>query len=183
MLIEDLKRFGLAYDEVACETMSKESLRKKLRKTAAKLAFEDLYTSMQRSTKVRSMRYCELAVQPYLLSDMNEEEKNMLTAIRSKCLRNIKTNFQNMHRTCLHCPLLCNNENPHQDTQEHLLQCSVLGESNLDFDFIHASVVDQEKIAKEMCRRIEMRTTLLEAADSTEGSCCLLGAWTSLDLV
>ena len=176
ILLQDLERFGLSYDEVACETMSKPRLRKVLRKKAKELSFEELVVSMQRSTKVQSIRYRQLEAQPYLLSDMTDEEKEMLTAIRSRCIREVKANFPNMHRMCQHCPLSCNNENPLQDTQEHVLDCRMLGGSNVDIDFMHAGVEEQRLLSKEFCRLIQRRSTLVEAADNSASSCCLPGA-------
>ena len=174
-LLQDLKTFGLSYEEVAHGTVSKLSLRKELRKRAKQLAFEELVMSIQRSTKVKSIRYSQLEAQPYLLSDMTEEEKHMLTAIRSRCIRDVKANFPNMHRTCQHCPLSCSIENPHQDTQEHLLECRSLGGSNIDMDFMHAGVAEQRQLAKEFCRLMGRRTTQVDA-DDTPSSCCLPGA-------
>ena len=131
--------------------------------------------SIQKSTKVKSIRYCQLEVQPYLLSTMTDQEKQMLTAIRSRCIREVKANFPNMHRMCQHCPLFCSIENPQQDTQEHLLECRMLGGSNIHYDFMHAGVVEQSQLAKEICRLMARRSTLMEAAD-TPSSCCLPGA-------
>ena len=152
-----------------------------LRQKAKQLAFEELYTSVQRSTKVRSIRYSKLEIQPYLQSDMTEEEKHMLTAIRSKCVREIKANFPNMYRLCQHCPLSCEAEHPQEDTQDHVFQCSKLGGSNVDIDFIHAGVVEQTQVAKEFLRLIKRRSTQLETAGTFVASCCLPGAGDILD--
>ena len=131
---------------------------------------------MQRSTKVRSTRYNKLEIQPYLRSNLTEDEKSMLTALRSKCLREIKTNFPKMYKVCQHCPLRCNPEDPQMDTQEHVLVCSKLGGSNVHVDFIHASVVEQSQVTKEFCKLMMRRSTQVEAAGTSTDGCCLPGA-------
>ena len=132
--------------------------------------------SSKRSTKIKDLKYNKLEMQSYLQSNMTHEEKSVLTAIRSQCIRGIKRNFSHMHRLCQHCPLNCDNENPQLDTQEHLLVCAKLGGSNTDFDFIHASVVEQTHVVREYSRLMKRRATLVEGVSTTLASCCLPGA-------
>ena len=112
-----------------------------------------------------------------MISDMTDEEKEMLTAIRSRCIREVKGNFPNMYRMCQHCPLSCSSTSPLQDTQEHVLECTILGGSNIDINFMHAGVVEQRQLSQEFCRLMQRRSTLVEAADDTARRfCCLPGA-------
>ena len=173
---EDLRKFGMTYDEVACGTWSKKGLKGELSKRARQLVLGELLTSMQRSTKVRSMKYNKLELQPYLQSNLTYDEKSMLTAIRSKCVRDIKGNFPNMHKVCQHCPMNCNIEEPQLDTQEHVLTCAKLGGSNIDIEFMHASVVEQSQLVRDFLKLMRVRSTVLEAANNVTGACCLPGA-------
>ena len=108
-------------------------------------------------------------------SCISEEEINVLTALRSKCIRGIRTNFKSMYKTCLHCPLQCNTEEPQHDTQEHVLQCKKLKGSNMDIDYVYTEGVEQSEIARQFSELMRQRTTLLEG-ETTPSSCCLPGA-------
>lgn len=90
-------------------------------------------------------------------------------------MRNIKANFPIMYKSCPHCPLRCNTENPHADTQEHVLTCTVLGGSNVDMEFVHAGSVDQRKLGESVSKLMIKRAQLLEGEPTTT-ACCLPGA-------
>ena len=140
------------------------------------VAFGKLAESIQRSTKVKDIRYSKLELQAYLKSScLSEEEINVLTALRSKCIRGIRTNFKSMYKTCLHCPLQCNIEEPQHDTQEHVLQCTKLKGSNMVIDYVYTEGVEQSEVARQFSELMRQRTTLLEE-EATPSSCCLPGA-------
>ena len=87
----------------------------------------------------------------------------MLTSIRTQCVKSIKGNFPNLYivqvrevsfytvyNVCQHCPLECQTQDPQRDTQEHVFMCEKLGGvSTVDYEFIHAGVVDQHLVASE----------------------------------
>ena len=171
---KDLELFGLTHAEVESETMTKAALKKKLKQTALKSAFAELYTNAQKGTKGKHLKYNSLEMQVYLKSDkLTQNEKIMLTAIRTSCVKTLKGNFSNMFKVCQHCPLGCNTEAPQEDTQEHLLKCPNLGEvSNVDYDFMHAGDVEQSLLSKEFILRMETRSRLLEEQEASQ--CCHL---------
>ena len=139
------------------------------------VAYSKLAESMRRSTKVKDMRYTKLELQPYLKSSiLGLEEMNMLTGIRSKCVRGIKLNFKNQFKLCKHCPLKCNIVQPQEDTQEHVLVCTKLDGSRLDLDFAFTDGVQQSELAQDFSRLMKQRTMLLE--EEAPSSCCLPGA-------
>merc|ERR1719319_2166555 len=87
----DLKCLGLKYSDLQITKLSK----RELGKIVKDVAFGKLAESMQRSTKVKDIRYSKLELQAYLKnSSLSEEEMHMLTALRSKCVRGIKGNFR-----------------------------------------------------------------------------------------
>ena len=98
-----------------------------------------------------------------------------LTNMRSNCVKGIKSNFKNMHKVCLHCPLQCNIEDPPEDTQEHVLVCSKLAGSNMDPIFVYASSVEQCELARQFSALMYQRTTLLEEL-TAPSTCCRPGA-------
>ena len=173
LVAKDLELFGLTHDEVEADTMSKEALKKELKETAKKEAFVELYTDLQKGSKGKELKYNRVEIQDYLKSDMTKNEKYILTAIRTRCVKTLKANFPRMHNVCKHCPLGCDIESPQEDTQEHVLICPRLGEaSNVDYNFIHAGVVEQTLVVKEFMKRMKTRTQLLEGLE--DPSCCHL---------
>ena len=122
---------------------------------------------------LKKVRYAKLEIQTYLKSSsLCQEEINMLTAIRSKCVRGIKHNFRSQFKQCTHCPLKCNSEQAQEDTQEHLLMCAKLSGSRLNCDFAYTEGVQQAQLAQEFSRLMRERSTLLEQEE--EASCCCL---------
>ena len=76
-----------------------------------------------------------------------------------------------MHKVCRHCPLNCDSEQPQEDSQAHLLECSALGgNSPIESDFMYAGTVEQNLLTKEFLKRIKVREgLLLEGLDSNCG--------------
>ena len=171
----DLRKLGLTYEEVSSDTISKNMLKKILRERAQSVALAELNEQLRKSTKISSIRYNKLELQDYLRTTVNKEVMNTITALRSRCVRNIKANFPNMNKSCPHCPLKCSTENPHEDTQEHILTCTVLGGSNVDMEFVHAGSVDQRKLGEAVSKLMVRRAQLLEGEQTTT-ACCLPGA-------
>ena len=161
----------MKYEEVADEKTSKLKLKNHIKKKAIEGAFVELFQKLQRSSKVKNIKYNKLEIQEYLKSKMSKEERTTITALRSRCLREIKTNFSNMYKGCQHCPLKCNEESPELDTQEHILQCTVLGGSIADSDFVYAGAVDQRLLGREVSRLMGKRAQLLEASTSSDCGC------------
>ena len=138
---KDLEKFALTVEEV--EALSKNQLKAQLRRKAKELAFCELSSLLQKSTKTKEVKFNELKMQEYLRVDsINKQEVSMLFALRTRCVRGIKSNFKNMFNVCQHCPLNCSDETPEIDTQEHILQCSALGGSDADINFMHANPVE-----------------------------------------
>ena len=107
-----------------------------------------------------------LQVQPYLRNgNLHNEEACTITALRSNCVKNVKSNFSSMHKDRIHCPLLCNSENPEIDTQEHLLTCKSLNIENptkLTIDSANSDLPQQVDIGKIICKALKKRKKLLE---------------------
>ena len=99
----------------------------------------------------------------------------MLTALRSHCVRGVKTNFSHFYKDHLDCPLQCNPENPFMDTQEHILTCKILHDvphmEETNIKYIYGTVSQQQKIAKTFCYFIKKREQVLESLTK-----CLPGA-------
>ena len=174
LVAADLELFGLTHEEIESETFTKVALKKELKETSNKNAFAELMQNLQKGKKGKDLKYNCLRIQDYLFSDkLSKNERIIVTALRTRCVKNIATNFPRMHNMCQHCPLSCNIEDPQMDTQEHVMVCPELGEASaIEMDFIHAGVVEQCSVAKVFSKRITRRTQLLE--DQGDSKCCHL---------
>ena len=167
-----MEKIVIDMEKVENGEISKQMLKKHVRD----VAFGQLRADLSKGTKASTIKYDTFQMQEYLRSDrMNKEEIEMLTNIRSSCVRGVKANFKGMHKVCLHCPLQCDIENPQIDTQEHVLKCSKLGGSTMDIILMHASSVEQSQLAKVFSTLMTRRTTLLEEM-TIHSSCCRPGA-------
>ena len=91
LVLKDLKNIGLTYEEAISNQLTKSKL-KDLAKIAA---FKDLLNKKNKYIKkVRNIKYDDFVMQPYLTSELFQPEiAKLVTAIRSKCVREIKENF------------------------------------------------------------------------------------------
>ena len=97
---------------------------KKLIKSAVyDTAFNELQLLKESHSKVRENSYTDLKhMQPYFSNrKISNRQISLIFALRCKTIRNIKANFPNMYSSLL-CPLCKASE----DTQEHLMMCTVL---------------------------------------------------------
>ena len=101
-------------------------------------------------------------MQPYLRNgNLHSEEACTITALRSKCVKNVKSIFSSMHKDRIYCPVLCNSENPEIDTQEHLLTCKSLNIENpkqFTIDLAYLDLPQQVEIGKIICKALTKRT-------------------------
>ena len=168
---KDLEELGITEEDV--DNLSKKQLKDELRRKTKQHAFYELNEELQTSSKSKNIKFNKLEMQEYLKTDLlTKKEVNMLFAMRTKCVRGIKTNFKSMKNTCQHCPLKCSEDTPAIDSQDHVFQCSALGGSDTDMDFIHAGPVEQSHLVKTFCKLIIRREQLLEGEETSR--CCSL---------
>jgi hypothetical protein len=119
---QDMLDLGTTYEEITCK--NKVELKRILKSNARNACFQELKTKLLGHRKVKHIKYNTFEIQPYLRSKyLHPEEVQTITALRSKCVKSVKSNFSAMHKNRIHCPLKCNIENPQIDTQDHLLTC------------------------------------------------------------
>ena len=136
----DLIKLGITYGEVALETTTPNMLKVVLKNNAKTAALGELLKDISKSAKGQKLKFNQLEIQDYLKSDkFTREEASMLTALRSRCVKGVRSDFKNMHK-CVHCPLNCTNKDPLEYTHEHILMtCTKLRDSNMPLEFIHGS--------------------------------------------
>ena len=145
--------------------------KKRLKSIAQNVAFNQLLLKQSSHKKVSYIIYKTFETQPYIKSSiLTKEEIKTLTAIRSHCLHGIKQNFPKTQKLSEYCPLKCGiGEAQSKDTQEHLLQCKVLGdESNINTSCMYSEdVVEQAKIAKLTLKLKRKREHILEELENS----------------
>ena len=124
--------------------------------------------------KVKLIKYNSLQMQPYLRSkNIHSEKVNLITALRSKCVKTIRVNFSKMLKNRLTCPSLCNKESPMIDTQDHVLICSKLKEPytcNLIIGDVFGSVEEHEQVGQVFCKAMRQRKRLFDELDNFPGA-------------
>ena len=118
---EDLQALGLehlSYENIS--NMGQESLRNLLKKKINEAALVKLLADKDEKSKLKSLKYDNLAIQPYLTAESNLtiREKRLLFRWRSHMI-NVKSNLGIKEAKCP----LCKEAN---DTQYHLLTCPSL---------------------------------------------------------
>ena len=162
---QDMEDLNITYTQI--QNSDKMALKASLKKNATNVAFNSLKSKLMKHKKVKHIKYESLKIQPYLRSNiLHTKEKETLTALRSKCVRNVRFNFTKNFKNRLECPLQCDNENPKLDSQEHLLICTKLNPMNcqntLSIEDSVGKIEKQEKIAKLIFKIIIQRKNLLE---------------------
>ena len=155
------------------EKSARVDLKKALKVSASNASFVGLKKKLMKHKKVKHIQYDCFKMQPYLRSEnLQAEERQTITALRSKCVRSVKTNFSTMHKKRLNCPLNCNQENPYIDTQEHILICNKLNISNpskLIIKGVFGSLVEQEEIGILFSKFMRQRTRQLDVLNNLPG--------------
>ena len=101
--------------------MTKEEFSKKVRSAVNKAALKFLTIEKQKRSKVKEVNHKNRSMQNYLSPNgLDLKQANILFQLRSQML-DVRTHFGNKYDDVL-CPLC--KEKP--DTQQHVLECSVL---------------------------------------------------------
>ena len=102
--------------------MSKSDFEILVKRAVRKAAFEHLSQIQQGHSKYKAVRHNDLRMQPYMIDQtMDPDDISLLFALRTKTVRNIRSDFGNMYGSDL-CPLC----KQHVDTIPALLQCQEL---------------------------------------------------------
>ena len=159
LLEKDLQELGISFEEAVTSKVTKE----KIKVLAKSACFKSLIETQKTHNKVKHNKYRKWEMQPYLRSPIfKDKEMNILTALRSQCVRGIKSNFKKMFK-CDKCPLKCDPGNTLTDTQQHILSCKVLGNtSNVTLENIHGSTEEQQDLAKVYLKLMTKRNKILE---------------------
>ena len=164
-----LEELHITYEDVITNTIT----RQKLKTIATNAAFGKLKEKLKSHKKVRHLIYKSLEIQPYLLSDMlSQDDRKTLTALRSQCVKGIRHNFSKMYKMSLKCPLLCNDESPQEDTQDHILKCTKLSKgTQMNINKIYDDDLQvQANVVKAISMLLKTRHRLIEEQEDLNHS-------------
>ena len=122
---EDLESIGLShltYENI--KNMKEETLKNLTKIKIEEIAFKELLVEKEKNSKLKTLKYTCLTLQPYLSTESNldKEEKRALFRWRSHMIK-VKQNYGVKDALCP----ICKKED---DTQYHLLTCSELVRQN-----------------------------------------------------
>ena len=166
LVCEDQQQIGLQLSESEIASMPVDKFKEIIKTKVRKAAFEELENMKNSHEKVKENKYKNLKrPQEYMVSSMlTNEEVSLLFALRSRTVREIKENFPYLQQNGTMCPLcgICG------DSQEHLLECRMLGAAadHVEYSDMYRGVESQKAFVKEFFRRVEQRKRLI--ADEAE---------------
>ena len=104
------------------ENFSKTSFKKIVKEKIEKIAFKYLMNKKEKHSKLQDITYRSLTCQSYLKSKkFSNERKNLLFKLRTRMVE-VKSNFRSLYEGNAMCRLCYTKE----ETQEHLIECSVI---------------------------------------------------------
>ena len=171
MVKKDFTTIGLSFDLSFVASSSKDAFCKLVKNKIREAALEYLKNLQKKHTKVKDVKYANLEIQPYLRSPLfSNPETKLLVALRSRTA-DFKANFSNLNGGQVECPLHCwgQDEQPLEDTQQHLLLCSkLIIESNdiacgkVAYEDIFGSVIRQKEAITLFTQLLEIKEGLVK---------------------
>ena len=164
MVKVDLEMYSVNENEL--KQLNKNAAKKYIKTKIHTKAFEDLKMVQEKHSKVKDIEYKEYGCQGYITNlKFRFEESTVLAALRSKTVRDIKSNIRSFSQNDSLCPLCLKSE----DTQEHCLECPRLknvikpNEKHIQYNQIYSqSESEQREIASLFLIILEKRNRLLQ---------------------
>ena len=95
---DDFAMIGESIDEAETIACSLYAYKKRIKEKIRDAAFQYLQQKQKMHSKVRDIKYTKLKTQKYMTSPLfSDEEVALLFAMRSKCVRECRTNFSSMY--------------------------------------------------------------------------------------
>jgi hypothetical protein len=161
----DLKKLGMTLEDNLITRGSRDALKKEIKIAIQDKAFKELAELKCTKSKLKDLDYIKLEVQEYLKNDseLTIKEVNTMFALRSKCVKGIRTNFKKLFKSTK-CPLNCADENTPEDTQEHIFKCEELEHSHEEFrlEDLNANSAERKAYLKEFNKLMKAREKRLE---------------------
>ena len=165
---EDLAKIQIPHSLDEIRNLSKYSFKKIVREKISQSALKALVEEQQSLSKVKHLDFTELKLQEYLLPNkLDLRLSKFVFMLRSRML-DVRCNFKNKYSDTL-CPL-CKAD---QDTQQHLMVCSVLEEPDvvrevpLYEELLQNNTKKISQIATILKRKFERRQELMKNNTTT----------------
>ena len=160
LVASDLETLGLH--------RTKTQIKLLLKKQARKSAFDYLLNLKTEKSKMEKLKYETFHLQPYLHSPLFTAEKaSLLTALRTRTVRGIRSDFGEMFASKL-CPLP---ECGKKDSLPHLQTCEVLRDLVLlemeepGYEEVFSLDLERQRVVTDLYMRLlEARDNILEAS-------------------
>ena len=108
LIKKDFEFIETDIDEEEIRATPKSEYKKKIKQLVQKAAFKFYMNEKDKLTKLETLQYTELKIQPYLKEKTTtNKEKNLLYSLRSRS-HEAKINFRNMNKHDLKCRFGCN---------------------------------------------------------------------------
>ena len=150
--------------------MTNTSIKKLVKERVQNTAFEHLKNIQQTHSKIKFIRCTHFHMQPFMCDqDMDNDDISLLFALRTKCVRGIKTDFIGMF-----VELRCTLCHAHEDSLAALLLCEHLkhvSRNGFKYSDVYSQIVHNQRMATLQYRvLIQERERILEerAADEEE---------------
>ena len=163
----DIKMLELNLTEQQICDMKKSYLKKLIKQKVADCGFRYLMKLKEPKSKMNSLQYSKLELEPYFQSPLfKPEQAAMLMALRTRTVRGIHTDFGEMYAD-KSCPLKCG----YLDTLENLPRCGALqhcikdDQKHIEYRHVYASDMEQQKAATTLYTQLmDTREKLLDDA-------------------
>ena len=153
-VVKDMRDINLNISMECMKVMSKEVFSKNLKIAMSKAALKFLTVEKQKRSKVRDLAHDDLEMQNYLTPNgLSLKHAKLLFQLRSRML-DVRKNFENKYDDLM-CPL-CKEK---ADTQQHVLECSVLLQNT---NLITSSTVVYSDIFEINVQKLKTVTQLFE---------------------
>ena len=120
LVAADQERFQVSLSEEEVRNTSSKLYKKYVKEKVNKSAFEYLISVQKSHSKIRSIKYSKLEMQPYMKSELfSKDNISLLFSLWSRTVRGIKSDFSEQFKPNLSWPL-CSN---HLDSLPEVLNC------------------------------------------------------------
>ena len=166
LVTEDFRNIDLHMTDDHIEKMHISEYKKIIKERTHDAAFKELQAMKEGHSKVSDNVYKDFKnIQPYFKNkNISNRQISIMFSLRSKTVRNIRTNFPKMYSSVL-CPLC----KTYDDTQEHVLLCKVLQhilplKSHIVYEHIKGTLEQQTEFLKTYEKYLNIRDELLEGS-------------------
>ena len=167
LIVQDMIDLDIHTNKNHYTSMGSKQYKDWIKTKVTEAAFRYLTNIQQTHSKVKNIKYSKLELQPYLYSPLfSRKQMSTLFRLRSRPLSGIKSDFSELYKPDLACPVC----RQHPDTLQDLLTCPALSavlqledvSSEISYSDVFSSDVSKQKAVTELYMKLmEARETML----------------------